>query len=553
MHITLAVNILGGLGLLLLGMKLMTDGLKLAGGRVLRKVLGQWTRTPARGILSGIMLTSMVQSSGAVTVAAIGFVNAGLMHLTQAVWVVYGSNIGTTTTAWIVAFLGLKFNIQILALPFVALGAGLWLSGGVTRRTGLGEALAGFGVFFLGIEILQTVFIGLGESVSLGHLAAQGFVGRFVYLGLGFMLTFLMQSSSASMALVLTATAGNMLSIEAAAAAVIGANVGSTTTAVLAVLRATSKAKRLAAMHVAFNLITGAVAFVILPFMLGAIQEGRELLGFGPDPVAVLALFHTCFNVLGVALLLPITDRLVAVVKTWFCSEEEDQSRMVYLDDTVVRTPALALNAMLMEVGRLGEVARRMAHTHFLCASHPCPEFVKDANVLERLQTRIARFAGKLSREGLTQEAADTIPRILRVSQYYRSTAEAAVEADELAERQEPLSDYELTRLMAAVKQVGVECLLLADPSHEHFSHRRLETAHDRFETAYQKVKQGLLDRGGEGRLPVEQMLGYLDQYSRLRRMVNQIIKGARLLERLNRQYAVPTYPAHGAAGADSR
>ncbi|MFW5734913.1 MAG: Na/Pi symporter, partial [Oceanidesulfovibrio sp.] len=138
---TTAINLLGGLGLLLLGMKLMTDGFKLAGGPLLRDLLFKWTRTRLRGLVSGFGLTAVVQSSSAITVAAIGFVNAGLMTMPEAVWVVYGSNVGTTTTAWIVAFFGLKAKIKTLALVFVAVGTGLWISGTVSRRAALGEAL----------------------------------------------------------------------------------------------------------------------------------------------------------------------------------------------------------------------------------------------------------------------------------------------------------------------------------------------------------------------------------------------------------------------------
>ncbi|MFW5792222.1 MAG: Na/Pi symporter, partial [Desulfohalobiaceae bacterium] len=173
---TLLLNIFGGLGLFLLGMWLMTDGLKVAAGQALRRILRSWTDTPMRGLFSGFLITSLVQSSSAVTVATIGFVNAGILSLKRAIGVIYGSNLGTTTTAWLVALVGFHVNIKVMALPMIGLGMVLHIIAPGTRKAALGHALAGFGVFFLGIDVLKGGFAGLDQGWTTALPAVSGMV-----------------------------------------------------------------------------------------------------------------------------------------------------------------------------------------------------------------------------------------------------------------------------------------------------------------------------------------------------------------------------------------
>ncbi len=542
MTIASAVSVAGGLGLLLLGMKLMTDGLKLAGGPMLRQVLGQWTKTRPRALSSGFGITAMVQSSAAVTIAAIGFVNAGLMSLTEALWVVYGANVGTTSTAWLVALLGLEVNIKALALPCIAMGTGFWLAGGVSRRTALGEALAGFGLFFMGIELLQETLGALGSGVALETLPADGALGLLVYIGLGFLLTFLMQSSSASMALILTATASGLAPLTAGAAAVIGANVGTTSTAALAAIGATPNAKRLAAAHVVFNVITGTAALILLPPMLQAIVWTRSMFGMGADPLPVLALFHTLFNILGVLLLWPISGWLVRWLQRRFRSREEERGRPKHLDSTVVRTPSLAMAAMILETGRIGESARVMSMTSLRCRERPCGDLHTEKLVLDSLQRAVAEFSTRMSREGLSPRVADDLPRVLRVSQYWNAAAEAAIEADTYRRMLTDLGDRDLALSMGLLVERAEDVVDLAVPDGIRFSAGSLRDTHDGFERAYQELKAALLKAGTAGVLSVEQMVARLDYISRIHRIAQQLVKGSLLLDSLRQVYGLSAY-----------
>ncbi|WP_144304680.1 Na/Pi symporter, partial [Oceanidesulfovibrio indonesiensis] len=229
---------------------------------------------------------------------------------------------------------------------------------------------------------MQSAFVGLGDQFSL-EAVAPGLLGLALFVGIGFVLTLAMQSSSASMVLVLTAAAGGTIGLESAAAGIIGANVGTSSTAVLAVIGATSNAKRLAVIHVVFKLVTGVIAFVLLGATIDAIILGRHIVGLSAEPASVLALYHTVFNVLGVLVLWPVTRKLTRLVSRMFRTAEEDEAIPRYLDSTVVRTPALAMNALVLELGRIAGIARRMALSSIVCTRGPCPTLAAEMRVLD--------------------------------------------------------------------------------------------------------------------------------------------------------------------------
>ncbi|MDZ4238279.1 MAG: Na/Pi symporter, partial [Hydrogenophaga sp.] len=335
-------QLVGGLGLFLLGMSMMTDGLKLAAGPALHNILSNATRTRWHALGSGAMVTAMVQSSTAVSVAAIGFVNAGLLGLAPAVWVVFGANVGTTMTSWIVALVGLKFKVEALALPLVGLGALMRITGEHQRRGALGTTLAGFGLLFLGIGLLQQTFVGLADQVSLPQ--GTDAVSVLAQLGIGLMMTVMMKSSSAAMTITLTAAQSGLIGPQGAAAVVIGANIGSAVTTALVGIGATPNARRTAAAHVIFNLLTGTVALLLLPWLIGALSRAGEWLDLPHDPATKLALFHTTFNLLGVLLMWPLADRLTRWLLQRVRAREEDEAQPRVLDDNVLAVPTQALD-----------------------------------------------------------------------------------------------------------------------------------------------------------------------------------------------------------------
>jgi phosphate:Na+ symporter len=415
---------IGGIGLFLLGMRLMTDGLKLAAGGMLRDVLTRWTRTRERALWSGVLITGIVQSSSAVTVASIGFVNAGVLTLGQAIWVIFGSNVGTTMTGWIVALVGFDIRIEAFALPLIGIGMLLSLTGVSSRRGAFGEALAGFGVFFLGISTLKATFAGLGEAVDLGAFVGGGLLNDLMFVAVGFVMTTLVQSSSAVIAIALTAAAGGILTVEAGASLIIGANVGTTTTAVLAVLVATSNAKRVAVSHVAFNVLTGAVALLLLPVLLLIVEAMEKTVASGAGSTAALALFHTVFNVLGVVLMWPLAPRLETWLAARFVTAEEDEARPRHLDNTGLELPVLALDAIVLELGRVAATAFGIARAAFLDPTASADRLWRRRGIIDALNDAIVAYVQKLSAAKNAQAVAEALPHPIRALMHLSGIAD---------------------------------------------------------------------------------------------------------------------------------
>lgn len=337
----------GGLGLFLLGMVLLTDGLKAFAGDALRAALVRFTGTPLKAFASGALVTAMVQSSSATTVTVIGFVSAGLLTFPQAIGVVFGASLGTTGTGWLVSVLGLKVSLGLYALPLVGVGAFLKLLAHGRARA-LGFALAGFGLIFLGIETLQTSMRGLAGVFDLAGLPSGGFLGHLVVMGLGIVMTVLMQSSSAAVATTLTALHTATINFDQAASLVIGAAVGTTVTGALAAIGGNVPARRTALAHVLFNLATGLIAVALLPVFLAGIAWAQKRMGLDPGAVS-LAAFHTLFIAVGVAIFLPWVHPFARFLERLL--PDRGPSLTQHLDRTVLQTPAVALEATRRAMG----------------------------------------------------------------------------------------------------------------------------------------------------------------------------------------------------------
>ena len=523
----------GGLGLFLLAVNMITEGLNLAAGNALRNILEKATLSPGRGILSGISITAVVQSSSAVTVATIGFVNAGLITMYQALGVVYGANIGTTITGWLVALIGFNFKIQAFALPLIGLGMILRITGGDTRRAPLGLALAGFGLFFIGIDVLKDAFTGLTAAIDLQRITADGIPGILLFLLVGIIMTVLTQSSSAAIAITLTAATGGVIGPYAAAAMIIGANVGTTSTAVISVIGATSNAKRVAAAHVIFNLATAAVALLLLPVMFGIVKYIGGLAGAADIPVVTLALFHTTFNVLGVILMWPLTRKLTHLLENVFTSQEELEAKPKYLDKTVAVTPSLALNALGLELERVGGIARRMAKS-MLSQEHGISNHMKnDRSTILQLVRKIGEFVAHLERATIPKDIATELPKVLRTSQYFVMTAELARDVAKHLGAVGEITNDDLNSKRNQFKVKVVRLLDATDALAEGFSIEECNRQLDELNIVYEELKVLILETGAISGVDISTMSALLEQNSNIRRLVTQMVKAARYLSAL--------------------
>lgn len=525
-----AINLLlGGIGLFLLGMLLMTDGLKAAAGPALTQVLASSTRTRWRGLASGVFVTAVVQSSSAVTVAAIGFVNAGLLTFGQSLWVIFGANVGTTMTGWLVALIGLKIKVEVMALPMIGIGMALRLSGAETRRGAVGTALAGFGALFLGIGYLQQSLSGTAEGFDLASLSGQGIGSVVAFVLAGLLLTTLMQSSSAALAIVLTLAESGLLPLHEGAAAVIGANIGTTVTALIAAIGATPNARRAAAAHVMFNVLTGVVALLLLPFLVSTVDLLRDGLALDHSPATQLALFHTIFNLLGVLLMWPLSTHLALFLQHRFRSREEDLGQPRYLDRNVASVPSLAAGALRRELVRFGGMAvgAVWARAGLLTGARGRPD---DSAALPLLDRAIAAFVTRVSRASMSGRTAQTVASLLRVQRYYETCGELAPEVATAHAAVEALGAIPLREAVTRLAEEADRLLVQLNPDTEPFAPLAKEQA-ECFEADYQALKRDLLTAGACGEIDIPTMESMMRSFSTLRRVVEQAAKAARLLQ----------------------
>lgn len=503
--VLLVGSIIGGLGLFLLAIGMMTDGLKLAAGNSLRTLLAKWSSTPFRGVVSGAAMTALVQSSSAVTVASLGFVNAGLLSMRHALGIVYGANIGTTMTGWLVAMVGFKLNIQAVALPMIGVGMILKLLKPNSRLASFGIAIAGFGLFFVGIDSLKTAFEGIVSTFDLSQFKAEGVEGFLMYLVIGFVMTVLTQSSSASIALTITAATSGMVGIYAAGAMVIGANIGTTSTAMFASIGATSSAKRVAAAQVVFNVATAVVAALILPLLFGLIHWITEVAEIDANPGITLAIFHTLFNLLGVALIFPLNDGLASFLEQRFVSLEEEASKPKHLDKNIAQTPDLAVNALILE---LLSVSDRFLHVYpklFSQQSNEITAVEKGIHGVEALCQRISQFIVEVERAALSEDTTKALASLMRVEHYMLSSAQKTLAISAVIKRRDILSKPELEGQLLNYLSVINEFMRMVR-WRQFDSSDALSLQFDLLDKEHHKLKSALVMGATRGDIAVAQM-----------------------------------------------
>ncbi len=381
----MVLTLIGGVGLFLVGMTMLTDGLKVAAGSALRTILARFTRNRFSAVASGALVTAVVQSSSATTLATIGFVSAGLLTFPQAIGVIFGANVGTTSTGWLVSLIGFKVQMSALAFPLIGAGALLMLLTDGSKAAA-GRAVAGFGLIFVGIDFMQEAMASFADDIDLGSFRGDTIHGRLLLVLVGVVMTVVMQSSSAAVATTLTALNAGAINLDEAAALVIGQNMGTTVTAGVAAIGASVAARRTAVAHVLFNGVTGVVALAALPLFID-IADGLD---DSNDPAISLAAFHTVFNVAGVVLLLPVIGRFSRLVERLV--PEREPNLAGYLDDTVLDIPQIAIDAARRTALRIGEASLSTLEDVLAGRNHT-PVGADVVVALEELQ----RFASRIS------------------------------------------------------------------------------------------------------------------------------------------------------------
>lgn len=512
-------ELFGGLGLFLLGMTMLSNGLKLGAGPALERILSSATDTRLKGLAAGALVTALVQSSSAVTVAVIGFVNAGLLSLASALWVLFGASIGTTATGWIVALAGLKINLQVAALPLITIGVALELTRR-GRRTGyFGEALAGFGLLFYGIMLMQSGFAAVANDWDIPQ--GSGWTMAAVQMFIGIAMTVVMQSSSASTVIAISAAQAGMIDIAGAAAVVIGANVGTKVTAILAVIGGTPNAKRVATAHVMFQLITAIIGFTLLPWLLWFIAQLGDWLGLQEEPATTLALFNTTFNLLGVAVLWPWVGWLSSRLEHWYEPDEDKAAaKPEFLDRTTLSVPVLAAGALSNELARM----LSMAWQYLACTIGDDTDASRKRRDLFSLIKASEAFVDEMNRGLMDEGTGDRIALLLRVRRYLENVLDLVAEVIQL-----PLDAMQADHVRPYYDEyVNKINLLMACYQEPPLGDSEQSASH--FEQAYQDLKMALLRSGAVGQWRVDEMEKGLHRISAQRRAIQQMVKAQRWL-----------------------
>lgn len=419
-------QLVGALAFLLYGMKMMSDGIQKSAGQSLHYILGKMTSNRVVAMLTGMFITMIIQSSGATTVMVVSFVNAGLLTLTQSVGIIFGANIGTTITAWIVAFFGFNFKISAVAIPVFGIG---YLMTSIKRihKQNFGEALMGFGLLFLGLDLLSKT-IPTMDANSMGFLTnwtGQGAISIILGIIAGMAITVLLHSSSASTAIILTMSHNGLLPWEFAAAMVLGSNIGSTIDAVLAAIGTKVNARRAALIHVMFN-VTGTVLAAIF------LQPLLKLVDFLiPGPVESnitfhIAMLHTVFNVLNTIIFLPFAKQIAALAELIIKpkkNETPDIYRLEFAETGTKENAAAYVIRAEKEIADMTDVVTRMFDRIKFGFENRNQDFIniqmeplaKDEDYADQMQEQLSKFLVHCSQLPVSQKLRNNVSIMLRI------------------------------------------------------------------------------------------------------------------------------------------
>ncbi|MBS6507110.1 MAG: Na/Pi cotransporter family protein [Paraclostridium bifermentans] len=427
----IVISLMGGLGLFLYGMNLMAEGLEKSAGSKLKRIVELLTSNIFMGVIVGAFVTAIIQSSSATTVMVVGFVNAGIMNLTQAIGVIMGANIGTTVTAQLVSF-------DLNGMAPIALGIGiiLYLFASKPKVKNIAEILIGFGILFTGMDFMKNAVEPLAEYKGFTDLLV-GF-GDHPLLGLllGFGITAIVQSSSASMGMLIALASQGLIPLNAALPILYGQNIGTCVTSLISSVGASRNAKRAAVMHLIFNVLGTAVFLIVLNKPVVSFVTNMN-----PGDVArQIANTHTLFNIISVIILLPFTKFIInlAIKLVPDKAGEEDESKAIkYLDDRIVETPSIAVASVVKETLRMGKKAKESVNyalDGFLEQSQEnIDKSFKNEKIVNELQKGILNYLLKLSKAHLDEDARDivdslfnTVNDIERIGDHAENIAELA-------------------------------------------------------------------------------------------------------------------------------
>ena len=467
-------SLVGSLALFLFGMKTMSEGLEKFAGDRLRSILAAMTKNRVMGVLTGILITALIQSSSATTVMVVSFVNAGLMTLAQSIGVIMGANIGTTVTAWIISAVGFKVNIAAFAIPLLAIGMPLIFSGKGNRKS-IGEFIFGFSFLFMGLSFLQeaATAMNIGDMVAgmLAHVPQDSFFTIILFIIVGALVTMIVQASAATMAITLMLFGMNIpgFGFEQAAALAMGQNIGTTITAFMASLTANTQARRAALAHMFFN-VFGVMAFLIVFYpACDAVSWVVENLMGGGNDLFKLSAFHTAFNIINTLLLIGFVKQIeMFVCRVLPMKAQDEDYRLRFISGGLLSTAELSIMEAQKEIRSFAERCQRMAgFVPTLLETKDEMEFnklfariEKYENITDSMEMEIASYLNKVSEGRLSDASKTQIQKMLRQISELESIGDSVYNLGRTLNRhrmhcQEDFTAEQMQHMMTMLQLVG--------------------------------------------------------------------------------------------------
>ncbi len=456
------LSLLGSLALFLFGMKTMSEGLEKFAGDRLRNIISMMTKNRVMGVLTGVLVTALIQSSSATTVMVVSFVNAGLMSLVQAIGVIMGANIGTTVTAWIISAIGFKMDIATFAIPIMAVAMPLIFSQ-KNRRKSVGEFLFGFAFLFMGLNYLQksAEALNIGSIVAnmLQHVSGDNVLVMILFVLVGAIVTMLVQASAATMAITLMLFDMHIpgFGFHQAAALAMGQNIGTTITALMASLTANTQARRAALAHTFFNVLGVVIVLIMFyPFCDGVTWFVHNVMHVKSNDMFLLSAFHTAFNVFNTLLLIWFVNRLEQFI-CWLMpikENEKEEKGLLFISGGLLSTSELSLMAARKEIGVFARrLMKMMTMVKELITTEKDTEFAelfakigKYEQITDNMEVEIAKYLAHVSEGRLSDESKADITHMLRIVDEMESIGDSAYHLGRTLERKRELQNMDYTK-----------------------------------------------------------------------------------------------------------
>ena len=545
------IEILGSLAFFIYGMKLMSDGIQRAAGSALRNILRTMTKNRYLGVFTGFLITALLQSSSATTVMTVSFVNAGLLTLLESAGVMMGANIGTTITCWLISFLGFKVKLAHYSIPLFAIGVPmLFTSKGKTRYWG--QFIVGFAILFMGLSYLKGAVPDIKSNPEildfLKGFTEWGFFSRLFFVFVGTIVTIVVQSSSAAMAITLTMCANGLLPFDVAAAMILGENIGTTITAELASLVGNVNAKRSARIHSMFNIIGVTWMVILMPVFLPMLSTFMQNTFGLADPFTdatamplALSGFHTAFNLANVLMLLAFVPWLVKVA-TWSIKdkEEEDDDAKLKFISTASLTPELATIELQKEASHYGEIVSRMSG--FLDTLINSPKEKKQLKMLKKLkkyeeitdnmEIEITEYVTKLANQEITPKTSNRLRGILNICNDLERIGDIYFQISKTIEQKMEEKTYflpeqrdRLNEMIALVDKAFAEMISnLSTPSYDNVTIDKARAIENEINDFRNKMRNDNLTRLGDTDYNVKSAMIYNNIFSSLEKVGDHII-----------------------------